>query len=73
MAQITGLPKGFYQDIVKNFVIIKILFSMLFHNKTTQFIFIKTFIILIQNIGFPDPIRTISAIFGDCSPLDPKK
>ena len=61
VAQISGLTKGFYQDVMKNFVIIKIIFSMYFMNKTTQFIFIKNFYNSSQNFGIPDPIRIISA------------
>ena len=33
VAQISGLTKGFYQDVMKNFVIIKIIFSMYFITK----------------------------------------
>ena len=33
VAQISGLTKGFYQDVMKKFVIIKIIFSMYFITK----------------------------------------
>ena len=46
VAQISGLTKGFYQDVMKKCVIIILIFSMYFITKTHNLLFIKTLIIL---------------------------